>query len=226
MKSIQRERGRFGIQGLMAGVAIGMVLWCSSVQAAPTYSFLPITSNNAANVAAGQAQLFVDLSDPGSDQVLFTFINIGPAPSSITDVYFDDGALLGIASIQGGDGVAFSQFASPANPPGGNTLVPPFVTSTGFSADSDAPAQPNGVNPGEWLGIAFDLQSGRTFADVVQDLDDGALRIAIHVQGFENGGSEAFVNNGTVATVPAPGALLLSGIGTALIGYVRRRRIV
>jgi len=204
-------------------MAIAVVVLCGSTQAGPTYSFTPITSNGAASVAIGQAQMAVELNDLGGDQVLFTFTNAGPEPSSITDVYFDDGALFGLAAIQESAGVAFSQFASPADPPGGSTLVPPFVTTNGFSADSDPPAQSNGVNPGEWVGIVFDLQSGQSFTDVVQNLDDGTLRIAIHVQGFENGCSEAFVNDGTV-TVPAPGALLLSGIGTALIGYVRRRR--
>ena len=207
-------------------VAIGAYVLCGSTQAAPTYSFAPVTSNSTLNVAIGQAQMFVDLSDVGSHQVLFTFTNIGPEPSSIADVYFDDGSLLGIASIQdSGSGVAFSQFAKPSNLPGGHSLTPSFETTRGFSADSDPPVQPNGVNPGEWLGIVFDLQSGRTFTDVVQDLDDGTLRIGIHVQGFQNGGSESFVNNGT-ATIPAPGAILLSGIGTAVIGFLRRRRAV
>ena len=57
----------------------------------------------------------------------------------------------------------------------------PFVTTLGFSADSDPPVQSLGVNPGESLGIIFDLQPGGTFADVVGELASGALRIGIHV---------------------------------------------
>ena len=158
--------------------------------------FVNITNNNPGDAAIGEAQLFVEVSDPGGDQVLFTFYNVGTEDSSIADVYFDDGSLLGIASIDDSHpGVSFSQGANPADLPGGNGISPPFEVTEGFSADSDPPAQPNGVNPGEWLGILFDLQDGKTFADVLDDLATGALRIGIHVQGFASGGSESFINH-------------------------------
>jgi hypothetical protein len=153
------------------------------------------SNNNATDVATGANQLFVEVVPVGTTQVTFHFINVGPLASSITDVYFDDGSLLGIASITNGPGVDFSQFASPPDLPSGNTCSPPFNVTAGFLADSNPPAQPNGVNPGEQLDITFDLQSGRTTDDVVADLLNGALRIGIHVQGFANGGSEAFVNS-------------------------------
>jgi hypothetical protein len=95
--------------------------------------------------------------------------------------------------------VSFSQGASPPDLPGGEDCVPDFDVTAGFSADSDPPAQPNGVNPTEWLDITFDLQSGQTFDDVVAQLNSGALRIGIHVQGFANGGSESFINDPTTA---------------------------
>jgi hypothetical protein len=104
--------------------------------------------------------------------------------------------------------------------PGGNGITPTFVTTPGFSADSDPPAQPNGVNPGESLGVTFDLQGGSTFNDVLNGLDDGSLRVGIHVQGFADGGSEAFVNDGVI---PTPGAVLLASIGMACVGWFRKR---
>jgi hypothetical protein len=126
--------------------------------------------------------------------------------------------LLGIAGLidaddgVGGDpGVDFSQYAAPSNLPGANNESPPFETTAGFSADSDDPAvQLNGVNPGETLGILFDLQEGLAYANVIDDLASGDLRIGIHVQGFKGEGSESFV------AVPEPATIVL--FGTGLIG--------
>jgi hypothetical protein len=149
--------------------------------------------------------------------MLFTFSNIGPAASSITAVYFDGGPLLGIASINYSAGVSFSQDAAPPNLPGGENLTPSFQVTAGLSADADAPKQPNGVNPGESLGILFALQSGRTFTDILTDMQDSSLRIGIHVQGFSSGGSESFVN--TPTPVPEPGTFVLVGTGlVSLLG--------
>jgi len=197
-----------------------LTLFCAPVKAGPTYSFTNITNNNALDAAIGEAQLFVEVTDSGAE-VEFTFTNMGPNASSITDVYFDDGMLLGIASITNTPGlVEFSQFAAPPDLPGGNNAAPPFVTTAGFSADSDPPTQPLGVNPGEFLGITFDLKAGGAFDDVIADLGSGALRIGIHVQGYSSGGSESFVNG---SVIPAPGAILLGSIGVGFISWLRRR---
>jgi len=182
------------------------------------YSFsISCSNDSAANVATGAAQLFVRVSEgPGANQATFRFINTGPLPSSIADVYFDDGALLGIASItDSGAGVAFSQFADPHNLPAGHDCTPDFDVTAGFSADSDSPVAPNGVNAStEWLDITFNLRGGQTFDDVVAELGTGALRIGIHVQAFGDGGSESFIND------PAT-AVNLSSLGaTAARGQV------
>lgn len=185
------------------------------------YSFAPVTNNSATNTTNGIAQLTVTVSaGPAANQVSFRFDNAGPAAMSITDVYFDDGTLLGIASItDSGAGVSFSQGGSPPNLPGGNTLTPAFNTTAGFLADSNPPAQPNGVNPGEWLTITFNLINGKTFADTLAALNTPGdhLRVGIHVQGFSDGGSESFVNQ-----VPTPGAAALLAVGGLMAA--RRRR--
>ncbi|MDI6451819.1 hypothetical protein [Anaerobaca lacustris] len=76
------------------GVLAALVLVAASVGAEPhTFRFYSITSNNPTDVAIGEAQLSVEVSDCGSEQVLFTFRNEGPEASSIARIYFDNFAL-------------------------------------------------------------------------------------------------------------------------------------
>jgi hypothetical protein len=209
---------------LLAGA---LFLFAAVSAQALVYTFDNITNNNADDADIGEAQLWVDVTDEGFNtvsglyQALFTFVNTGQDASSICDVYFDDGSLLGIALIDNSvAGVSFSQYATSPNLPGGKDIG--FVTTAGFSADSDPKVQPNGVNPGETLGILFNLQSGQTWNNVIADLGTGNLRIGIHVQGFDSGGSESFVNN--PAPVPEPATILLVGTGLlGIIGFGRKR---
>ncbi|MBN1361369.1 MAG: hypothetical protein JW993_12295 [Sedimentisphaerales bacterium] len=191
-----------------------------------TYGFGRISDNGSVDVAY---QLFVDVTNDGygSDQAFFRFRNEGPVASSICDVYFDDfddaedRTLAGIAEIVNGPGVSFSQWARPRNLSGGAALS--FYTTEGLSADSDTPVATWGVNPGEWLGIVFDLQ--KDFSSVIGALNTGAanplrtdsLRIGIHVQGLPDDESDLFVH------APVPGALLLGMLGLGAAGLRLRK---
>jgi hypothetical protein len=182
-----------------------------------TFGFYNITHNNLADAAIGEAQLLVDVSEELADQVLFTFRNTGPEACAISEVYFDDGMLLGIADIiDSPPDVVFVQGASPPELPGANSIDPSFETTLDFLAESVPPPPQKGVNPGEQLGIIFDLQPGQTYQHVINELNGGGLRIGLHAIGFDSGGSESFVS------VPEPATIALLGLG-ALASFCTRR---
>jgi hypothetical protein len=198
--------------------------------AGPVYSFERITNNSSATIGIGEAQLAVEVIDSGIGEVTFFFTNSGPEASSITDIYFDNGLLessilQSILSIDNSSaGVDFSQGANPGNLPAHNNVSPSFDTTSGLSADSNAPRQPKGVNPGEYVGLTLSLAETSAYGDVLDDLATGALRIGLHVQGFADGASESYINNGP--QVPAPGSILLASMGIGLVRFMRKRKMV
>ena len=105
---VKRQAGR---------MVLTMIALCLSapLQAAETYGFGRISNTSSANP---EGQLFMDVSAAGSDQVLFHFYNVGPIPSSICNIYFDNGTpgspLVSIAGItDSGPGVDFGIGATP-----------------------------------------------------------------------------------------------------------------
>ena len=208
------------VQLLIVGLA-------SSSASAFTLGFSCITNNSAPDCASGEAQLSVDVTDLGGGQVLFDFMNAGPDASSITDIYFDDGTLLGIAGLvdaddnalgyYGDSGVDFSPGATPGNLPGGNTIG--FVTTTDFLADSDPAVQPNGVNPGEMLEIVFNLQPLGTFADVLSELASRRAANRHPRPGLQRRGQRELRE----LPAPEPGTAILMGLGLTALSARRRR---
>jgi hypothetical protein len=187
---------------------------------AVTLGFDCLTNNLGSDCAIGEAQLTVDVVDEGGGLVLFHFKNAGPEASAISEVYFDDGSLLALSSVIDGPGVDFEPDANPPDLPGGQNAVPPFEVTEGFLAQSVPSPVMNGVGPSEWVKIQFTLQGGQTYADVIDELTTGELRIGIHVIGFQSGGSESFIN----PPIPEPGTALLLGGGLAALGLRRPRR--
>jgi len=219
----------------LATLGMAALLSVRSASADLVFNFDRLTDNG--NMVDLGSQLFMTVSDSGFEKVTFHFENLIGIDSSITDVYFDDGSLLGIASISSSAGVLFDDPATPGNLPAGNTAIPPFVTTADFSADSDPPVAPNGVDASdEWLDIEFDLLPGKTFSDVAAALaltdpdQDQWLRVGLHMQSINDaggfGGSDSYIND--PVAVPVPAALLMGAIGLPLAGvlgrWVNRRR--
>ena len=203
-----------------AMLGLAMTLAIPADSSADFFGFSCITNNSPENCSILDAQIQMEVTAFSATQVRFDFRNTGSQDSSIADVYFDDLLipLLGTpATIVNGSGVSFSAGCSPGDLPGGN----PFGFASSYCADSDSPTQPNGVNPGETLGLIYTLQGGATFANVIGALNSDDFVVGIHVQGFANGGSEAAVSD---ASVPEPSTLLLSGLGFfGLAARLRRR---
>ena len=138
------------------------------------------------------------LTSSGKQKAGFTFNNNSTISSSITDIYFDarpdtgSSLIFNNAPIFEGPGVSFSKYASPRTLPGGNLLTPAFDRYPEYSADSDSPISPNGINPDEWLKLTFMLKYNRTIDDVIAEIAAGDsytennLRIGIHIQSLPN----------------------------------------
>jgi len=196
--------------------------FASHAQAAMTsLSFSCITSNDpsGSDCNTGMQQFsmdVIDLDSVNTHQVQFDFRNTGVNASSIEGIYFDDGTLVGISRLLNTDtGVSFSAgSATPNELPGANLINPVFQTTADFLADSNQPVAQMGINPGEWLGIIFELQSQQTYNDVINDLITGNLRVGLHAIAFNSGYSESFVN---IAAVPLPPAIILLGSAVLML---------
>ena len=175
----------------------------------------------ASELAIGEAQFFIDVTDATGGLVDFTFRNVGPAASSITRVYFEDSIPLfsNVRSVFAqSDDVNFVFDVNPANIPGGVDIS--FAAD--FNAGSTAPVEPNGVHPDQFVTIRLGLLEQFSYASVLGAIGDSDLRIGVRAQGLP--GSAGFVNNPAPIPLPAAAWMLLSALGgLGLLGFRRKQ---
>lgn len=208
---------------LVAAASLAPVAAANSVN----IGFTRITTGNVENVAS---QMLAVVSDKGGGQVTFRLSNSAQIRSSISEVYYDNrgssplSALL-LPLLQ--QGASFSApGASPGNLPSGENLTPAFNANVAFSADASGNPSAGLDVATDYLEMRFQLAAGKTFNDVVSALNNGDLRLGLHVRSIGVGaGSDSFVSNG-VAIVPLPPAAWAGGalLGLVAYGRVRSRR--
>ena len=175
-------------------------------------------SGSSANCTTGQNQFQTKVSTPNQTQVLFQFLNVGSAASSITNIFLKDTnpkslASLAVNGIGNSSGVIFSQNLSPGNFPGGSNAA-----SFSFTANNST----QGINQGQTLSLLFNLKPGfvtPTFTAILADLKTGSLQVGLNATGFSGRGNASFVNQ----AVPEPLTMLGSGAALGMGALLKRK---
>lgn len=221
---------------VLRSLALAALSSAAGAAHAVDYSFTCI-AGVAGACADGASNLTMSVSAGASGSVDFTFRNFSALGSSITEVYFDDGTLLGLAGLaDSGNGVTFSQIGSgsPGDLPAGNSITPAFQVTAGFLVDTGNGGPSKGVEnlldggTQEFVTINFSLINGKTFADTLVALngplgDGNDLRVGLHVKAFNVVGNDSA---SFVSAVPEPAsiAMLLSGFAVLGLVSLRKRR--
>ena len=196
---------------IMAVVSLLVSMHATTLKASIIYP-LTVFTDNGDYFDDSVLNLSVEVIPMGST-IDFKFHNESLIESSIARIYFDDNSMLSLESISEGLGTSFSVLKAPPNLPAGRELETPFETD--FGVQADAPSPQNGINPTESLTIHCDLTNNATFADITNALNEGSLRIGVHIIALPDGSSEA-------AVIPEPAAILFLGFGAVML---RKKRL-
>ncbi|MEG4969272.1 PEP-CTERM sorting domain-containing protein [Microcoleus sp. B6-A1] len=206
---------KFNLNLVKSILAVAGIAAVSGVSAAPAsaFSFSNIASDNTSGDAYVNSFSF-DVLDNGSNNVLFNIFNNNTDRSAaeifIAAVHLDTGSntnLLSNFGIINGRGVNFTEGATPL--PQTNNLATPW--STDFAAGINRTR--DGVQTGEVLGLSF---TGN-YNNVVDALNNGTLRLGMHVRGIgQKGDSDVFVSTGNTEATPEPLTMLAAG---AAVGF-------
>lgn len=224
------SRRRFlTVPGALTLALIAFAAGPDDVQA-EIFSFDAITNNDPANVSAGEAQLRLTVAAGASNTVDFTFTagSTGQTAMSITSILFEDSSALLVPgtthiALTSSPTVRF-QYAKKQS----GTLDGSFSGTAGLSIERvKNPA--DAVHPGQFLTANYQLTSGGSFNDLITALNNGTLRVGMHVQAMGTSGkSEKFVNGPQLNAVPEPSTVVMTStaalLGLAVTALRRRRK--
>jgi len=195
-------------------LAVAGVAALSAVSAAPAWAFS--FSNIAGGDTPGDAyanSFTFDVVDQGLSLVFFNIKNSGnaAAPSMfISKVFFDDNGYLSgpSANVSNIGEVAFNGGASKDQlPQGGNN----FTTDYAFSRLPGA-GNAFGIQAGETLVLGFKAN----YNNVISALNDGTLKLGLHVQALPNGASDSYLSSSSGNTQDTPEPLTMLAAGAAV----------
>ena len=196
-------------------LAIAGVAALSAVSAAPAsaFNFSNINGGDTVGDAYANNLGFNVINQGGS--VFFDIFNYGnaAAPSMfISKVFFDDNGYLSGPWVNANNNVGQVGFSGGASndqlPQGGNS----FTTNYAFSSNNGA-GNVFGIQGGEKLQLAF---TGN-YNNIVAALNNGDLKIGLHVQALPNGASDSYISsNGNTENTPEPLTMLAAG---AAVGF-------
>ncbi len=213
--SVPRILNRRGLSGMLVRsvlvVVCGIVLTAASQANAVLINLEPFNVDD--NFDLSSIDIYVDITED-DEQVRLTFYNNSAIDCSIKDIYFEEGALDGIAGFELGNDTLF-EVNETGNLPGGDSLPEKFETA--YSAVAAPPAPFNGIGLGEQLTIIMNLDAGSSYADLLGELGDGSLRIGAHVIAFSDGSSLSVTSE-----VPEPATIAILGIGGMCL--IRRKK--
>jgi hypothetical protein len=128
----------------------------------------------------------------------------------ISKVLFDDNGYLSgpVVNIGNVGQVAFSGGAGKDQlPQGGNN----FTTDYAFSRNTGA-GNAFGIQGGESLGLSFVAN----YNNVIAALNDGTLKVGLHVQALPNGQSDSYLSSSIDNTENTPEPLTMLAAGAAV----------
>lgn len=218
--------------------AAGLVLAVSCLLAptadAAIFKFRNVT-NDTTYAGSNLQVTTTHIAGDGDGDIQFKFENLGTT-GAITDIYFDDGDYLQTPGqiVQQTSGVDFSFGAAPHAPPQGHPEFAHWESSHKlFSADSNPPAGPNGIDPGESVTVQFGLLQAYAIAigntGLNSPVPTSPFRIALHVQRIGKQSDWYILETNPPPgpddpTVPEPATLAIWGLGLGIAGLVRLRR--
>ena len=204
-------------------VVLALLFMIEPVKAGYVYEFAYISGDSPGSAVA--SQLSLEVTSGGGDIVNFTYKNDGsgtPIPSSLTDIYIDDGILKDLTIIDDDPGVDF-EIDNVENCVFYPSYGISFVVDQYLSASNYGNQSITGINPGESLTLQYSLQ-GVEFYELINAINNQQdLKIGIKVKSIDMGPGTDYSTE--FILVPLPATILLGMLGLGVGGWKMRKSL-